>query len=50
MFDRGPSDAEWQAQLAGQTRLSVTAAEALAEVREAWREVLRPAKSVKNGE
>ncbi|ABM14582.1 nucleotidyl transferase AbiEii/AbiGii toxin family protein [Mycolicibacterium vanbaalenii] len=45
MFDRAPSDAEWQAQLAGQTRLSVSAAEALAEVREAWQQVGRPAKS-----
>jgi hypothetical protein len=29
MFKRSPSAAEWQAQLAGQTRLTVTAAEAL---------------------
>ena len=50
MFDRAPADAEWQAQLAGQTRLSVSAAEALAEVRAAWRQVARPAKSVINGD
>jgi predicted nucleotidyltransferase component of viral defense system len=36
MFDRPPSTAEWQAQLAGQTRLTVTAAEALRAVRDAW--------------
>jgi predicted nucleotidyltransferase component of viral defense system len=36
VFDRPPSDAEWQAQLAGQTRLTVTASEALTAVREAW--------------
>ncbi|WP_338101302.1 nucleotidyl transferase AbiEii/AbiGii toxin family protein [Mycolicibacterium austroafricanum] len=41
MFDRAPTDAEWQAQLAGQTRLTVTAAEALAAVREAWRQAAR---------
>jgi len=37
MFNRAPSDAEWQAQLAGQTRLSVSATDALKAVREAWR-------------
>jgi len=36
MFKRAPSAAEWQAQLAGQTRLTVTAAEALEAVRTAW--------------
>ncbi|CAA0127933.1 Uncharacterised protein [Mycolicibacterium vanbaalenii] len=50
MFDRAPSDAEWQAQLAGQTRLNVSAAEALVAVREAWRQAVRPAKTVINGE
>lgn len=45
MFDRAPKDAEWQTQLAGQTRLSVSATEALEEVRAAWRRVVRPAKS-----
>ncbi len=35
-----PSDAEWQTQLAGQTRLSVDAAEDLAVVREAWARVV----------
>lgn len=43
MFDRAPTDAEWRAQLAGQTRLTVTAAESLAAVREAWRQAVRPA-------
>lgn len=36
MFKGAPSAAEWQAQLAGQTRLTVTAAEALEAVRSAW--------------
>ncbi len=36
MFDRGPSPAQWQAQLAGQTRLTVTADDALNAVRAAW--------------
>lgn len=45
MFDRAPTDAEWQAQLAGQTRLTVTAAEALGAVRKAWRQAVRPAKT-----
>ena len=36
MFKRAPSAAEWQAQLAGQTRLKVTAAEALEAVRTGW--------------
>lgn len=44
-FNRAPSDAEWQAQLAGQTRLSVSATEALKAVREAWRQASRPARS-----
>ncbi|HET6736423.1 nucleotidyl transferase AbiEii/AbiGii toxin family protein [Mycobacterium sp.] len=43
MFDRAPSDAEWQAQLAGQTRLSVSASDALRSVREAWRQAARAA-------
>jgi predicted nucleotidyltransferase component of viral defense system len=36
MFTRVPSDADWQAQLAGQTRLTVSAAEALETVRASW--------------
>lgn len=36
MFKLAPSAAEWQAQLAGQTRLKVTAAEALEAVRTGW--------------
>jgi predicted nucleotidyltransferase component of viral defense system len=35
-FGKPPSDARWRTQLAGQTRLTVTAAEALTVVREAW--------------
>jgi predicted nucleotidyltransferase component of viral defense system len=42
MFKRAPSDSEWQAQLAGQTRLRVTATEALKSVRDAWRHASRP--------
>jgi hypothetical protein len=50
MFNRAPSDAEWQSQLAGQTRLAVSAAEALKVVREAWRWASRPARTLRNDE
>lgn len=50
MFDRAPTDAEWKAQLAGQTRLTVSADKALAEVREAWRQAVRPGQTLINGE
>lgn len=36
MFRQAPTAAEWQAQLAAQTRLTITADEALQAVREAW--------------
>lgn len=36
IFENPPSDAAWQAQLAGQTRLTITAPDALAIVRESW--------------
>lgn len=36
MFTSAPTEARWQAQLAGQTRLTVTAAEALQVVTDAW--------------
>jgi hypothetical protein len=36
MFDRPPSAAGWQAQLGGQTRIAVSAVDALDVVREAW--------------
>lgn len=36
MFTKRPSDDEWQTQLAGQTRITVTAKDALDAVREAW--------------
>jgi len=36
MFKRAPSAVEWQAELGGQTRLKVTAAEALEAVRTGW--------------
>lgn len=41
IFNQVPSDAQWQAQLAGQTRLRVSATEALKAVREAWRRASR---------
>jgi hypothetical protein len=37
LFTKAPTDAEWRAQLAGQTRITVSARQALAAVREAWR-------------
>ncbi|WP_330359266.1 nucleotidyl transferase AbiEii/AbiGii toxin family protein [Mycobacteroides franklinii] len=36
IFDKPPSDVAWRTQLAGQTRLTVTAAEAITAVRKAW--------------
>jgi predicted nucleotidyltransferase component of viral defense system len=36
LFDAAPSDSEWQAQLAGQTRITVSARTALDTVRAAW--------------
>ncbi len=50
LFKHAPSDAQWHAQLAGQTRLSVSATEALTKVREAWRQALRPAGTLINDE
>jgi predicted nucleotidyltransferase component of viral defense system len=40
LFEAPPSKAEWQSQLAGQTRLTVDATDALATVREAWARVV----------
>jgi predicted nucleotidyltransferase component of viral defense system len=40
VFETPPSDAAWRSQLAGQTRLTVDAADALAVVREAWARVV----------
>jgi hypothetical protein len=40
IFVNPPSDAAWRTQLAGQTRLTVTAADALRIVREAWARVV----------
>lgn len=40
MFAKAPAESDWRAQLAGQTRLSVTAQEALDEVRAAWSHTL----------
>ena len=36
LFQVPPREDAWRADLAGQTRLTITAAEALAEVRNAW--------------
>jgi predicted nucleotidyltransferase component of viral defense system len=40
LFTKAPTDAEWRAQLAGQTHITVSAHEALAAVRKAWRAVV----------
>jgi hypothetical protein len=45
VFETPPSEAEWQSQLAGQTRLTVDAADALAVVREAWTRVVAAERS-----
>ncbi|WP_024800529.1 nucleotidyl transferase AbiEii/AbiGii toxin family protein [Nocardia sp. BMG51109] len=39
LFDHAPPEDDWNAQLAGQTRLAITAETALATVREAWARV-----------
>jgi predicted nucleotidyltransferase component of viral defense system len=44
-FETPPSDAAWRSQLAGQTRLTVDAADALAVVREAWARVVATERS-----
>jgi hypothetical protein len=36
MFSRAPSERDWREQLSGQTRLTVSAKEALQVVRSAW--------------
>ena len=38
LFTKAPTDAQWQAQLAGQTRITVSAQAALEAVRVAWRQ------------
>jgi predicted nucleotidyltransferase component of viral defense system len=43
IFENPPSDAAWESQLAGQTRLTITAPEALAIVRQAWARAARAA-------
>lgn len=42
MFDTAPTEREWTAQLAGQTRLTVTAADAIEVVRQAWASAVGP--------
>ncbi|MGH3644898.1 MAG: nucleotidyl transferase AbiEii/AbiGii toxin family protein [Mycobacterium sp.] len=42
LFVSAPTDAEWQSQLAGQTRITVSAHHALEAVREAWRAAVTP--------
>ncbi|KHO23779.1 hypothetical protein QQ44_16395 [Mycolicibacterium setense] len=40
LFQRAPSPAEWHTQLAGQTKLTISAIEALDAVREAWQQAI----------
>ncbi|MCP9620703.1 nucleotidyl transferase AbiEii/AbiGii toxin family protein [Nocardia otitidiscaviarum] len=40
LFDRAPSEDDWNSQLAGQTRLEVTAEHALTAVRDAWARIM----------
>ena len=37
LFTSAPTDAEWQSQLAGQTRITISAEQAVVAVRDAWR-------------
>jgi predicted nucleotidyltransferase component of viral defense system len=43
-FTKAPTEAEWQSQLAGQTRLTVSPSDALATVRNAWAQFSGPHK------
>jgi hypothetical protein len=49
VFTAPPSDAEWQAQLAGQTRITVSAQEALKAAWAAWRQAIRTANDHDSG-
>ncbi len=49
LFASGPTEAEWRAQLAGQTRLTVTPNEALYVVRAAWRAALKSTEDQEDG-
>ncbi|WP_445165895.1 nucleotidyl transferase AbiEii/AbiGii toxin family protein [Mycolicibacterium sp. Dal123E01] len=40
LFDRAPSESQWQTQLGGQTKLTVTGSEALTVVRGAWARIV----------
>lgn len=42
LFTSAPTDAEWQSQLAGQTRITGSARQALDAVRESWRAAVTP--------
>ncbi|WP_082067900.1 nucleotidyl transferase AbiEii/AbiGii toxin family protein [Mycolicibacterium llatzerense] len=50
LFRSAPSDADWQAQLAGQTRLTVSAKDALHAVRAAWRNAISCSHDADDGE
>jgi predicted nucleotidyltransferase component of viral defense system len=50
VFRDAPTDADWHAQLAGQTRLTVSAKDALNAVRYAWRQAIRAAQTRISGE
>lgn len=49
IFTSAPTDAEWRAQLAGQTRLTVSAQEALNVVREVWRTAVKTPNDQREG-
>ena len=42
LFMSAPTDAEWQSQLAGQTRITISARQALDAAREAWHAAVTP--------
>lgn len=50
LFDTAPEEADWAAQLAGQTNLNVTAEAALAVVRDAWARITDPETMQEDGE
>jgi hypothetical protein len=46
LFQVAPNETDWHSQLAGQTRLTITAAAVLHEVRSAWAHVTAPAETL----
>jgi hypothetical protein len=48
LFSRPPDETTWRRELAGQTRLTITAADALDDVRDAWSRAVDLARQVRS--